>query len=58
MEHRFGVELRSRGAGAFRAPRVRNSGSGVFTFTVTGIALSGYTYDPNRNVETSDSISR
>jgi PKD repeat protein len=29
---------------------------GTFVFTVTGVSLSGYTYDPTRNVETSDSI--
>ncbi|HUV40321.1 MAG TPA: choice-of-anchor Q domain-containing protein, partial [Sedimentisphaerales bacterium] len=32
------------------------SGGGTFTFTVTNITKDGYTYDPNQNVETSDSI--
>jgi PKD repeat protein len=31
--------------------------SGTFTFTVTGVTLSGYSYDSAKNVETSDSIS-
>lgn len=30
--------------------------SGTFTFTVNGVSASGYTYDPSRNVETTDSI--
>ena len=29
---------------------------GTFTFTISGITLSGYTYAPTRNVETGDSI--
>lgn len=31
--------------------------SGTFTFSVTGVALSGYAYDSAKNVETTDSIS-
>lgn len=34
----------------------RTKTRGTFTFTVTGITISGYTYSPTRNVETSDSI--
>lgn len=34
----------------------RTKSRGTFTFTVTGITLSGYTYSPTRNVETSDRI--
>jgi PKD repeat protein len=30
--------------------------SGTFTFTVTGVSKSGYTYDPSQNAETNDSI--
>ncbi len=30
--------------------------AGTFTFKVTGVSLSGYTYDPTKNVETTDSI--
>lgn len=39
------------------ASRASNQ-TGSFTFTVTGIALPGYLYDPALNDETSDSISR
>jgi PKD repeat protein len=31
---------------------------GTFTFKVTGVTLTGYIYDPSKNKETSDSISR
>lgn len=33
-------------------------GSGTFTFAVTGVARSGYSYDSSLNTETSDSITR
>lgn len=37
---------------------VKNAASGTtFTFTVDGVSLTGRTYDPASNVETSDSIS-
>jgi hypothetical protein len=29
----------------------------TFTFTVNNVAKSSYTYDPNLNIESSDSIS-
>jgi hypothetical protein len=32
--------------------------AGTFVFKVTGISLSGYSYQPTMNVETSDSITR
>jgi PKD repeat protein len=48
-----GVTNRS-GNAAFTSARTKNRGT--FTFTVTGITLSGYTYSATRNVETSDSI--
>jgi PKD repeat protein len=35
----------------------RTKSRGTFTFTVTGITLSGYTYAPANNVETTDSVS-
>ncbi len=35
----------------------RTKSRGTFTFTVTGITLSGHTYAPTSNIETSDSIS-
>lgn len=31
-------------------------GGGTFTFTVTNVSATGYTYNPSLNVETSDSI--
>jgi PKD repeat protein len=34
----------------------RTKSTGTFTFTVTGITISGSTYSPARNVETSDTI--
>lgn len=43
-----------RGNAALTSPRTRSTGT--FTFTVTGITLSGFTYAPTRNTETSDSI--
>ena len=42
------------GNAAFTSARTKNRGT--FTFTVTGITLSGHTYSPTRNFETSDSI--
>ena len=42
------------GNAAFTSSRTKNRGT--FTFTVTGITLSGYTYAPTRNVRTSASI--
>jgi len=48
-----GVTNRS-GNAAFTSARTKNRGT--FTFTITGITLSGYTYAPTRNVETGDSI--
>jgi hypothetical protein len=38
----------------FKSSKV--SGGGTFTFTVTDVVKTGYTYDPGQNVETSDSI--
>jgi subtilisin len=32
--------------------------SGTFTFTITGVAFSGYAYKSSDNMETSDSITR
>lgn len=42
------------GVVAFTSARTRNRG--IFTFTVTGMTLSGYTYAPTRNARTSVSI--
>ena len=56
-----GVRIESRvkttgrtGTAAFSSTRTKNRGT--FTFTVTGITISGSTYSPTNNVETSDSI--
>ena len=42
------------GTAAFTSARTKTRGT--FTFTVTGITISGYTYAPTRNVKTSASI--
>ena len=42
------------GTAAFSSARTKTRGT--FTFTVTGLTLSGYTYAPTRNVKTSASI--
>ncbi len=44
----------SRGTLSFASARTKTRGT--FTFTITGITLSGYTYAPSRNVRTSASI--
>lgn len=46
----------SSGRVVFSSNKTRKNG--VFTITVTGLSASGYTYDPNRNVVTSASISK
>jgi PKD repeat protein len=46
----------SNGSASLNSAQTRNSGT--FTFTVTGITLSGYSYTPAANGETSDSITR
>ncbi|WP_284618673.1 PKD domain-containing protein [Aquabacterium humicola] len=46
----------STGVARFKSPSV--SGSGVFTFTVNSVTRTGWTYVPQSNTETSDSITR
>ena len=46
----------SDGVVRLNSPLTRSGGT--FTFSVTGVALDGYTYAPSTNVETSDSITR
>ncbi len=46
------------GVASIRSTRVTAPTGSVFTFTVTGVSLSGYSYDPASNAETSDSITR
>jgi PKD repeat protein len=48
----------SSGKADFRSARVTAPTGSVFTFTVTGVTLSGYAYDASKNAETSDSITR
>lgn len=48
----------STGTVTFTSPAVASTARGTFTFTVTGITKSGYSYVPGSNVETSDSITR
>ncbi len=46
----------STGIVKFTSPITKSRGT--FTFTVTGISVSGYSYDQSKNIETSDSIIR
>jgi PKD repeat protein len=46
------------GVANLRSAKVRAPAGSVFSFTVTGIAFPGYTYDASLNAETSDSITR
>ena len=46
------------GVASIRSARVTAPTGSVFTFTVTGVSLSGYSYDPASNAETNDSITR
>lgn len=48
----------STGRADFRSARVKAPLGSTFTFTVTGVSLSGYTYNPAANAETSDSVTR
>jgi len=46
------------GVASIRSAKVAAPAGSVFSFTVTGVALSGYSYDPSMNTETSGSIAR
>lgn len=46
----------SNGVLVLASPNTRSSGT--FIFTVTGVSLNGYSYQPGSNTETSDSITR
>ncbi|MES2957862.1 MAG: PKD domain-containing protein [Pseudomonadota bacterium] len=46
----------SNGIATLNSPTTK--ANGTFTFTVTGITLSGHSYQPGLNTETQDSISR
>ncbi|MBH9576233.1 PKD domain-containing protein [Inhella proteolytica] len=47
----------SNGVANLVSPNTRST-SGSFVFTVTGVSLAGYAYQPATNTETSDAISR
>lgn len=44
------------GTATFKSPRTSSAGS--FVFTVTNVSATGYSYDPTKNQETSDQVSR
>jgi len=48
----------SSGKANFRSARVAAPAGTTFTFTVTGVTLSGYTYNASKNKETTDSVTR
>jgi PKD repeat protein len=48
----------TNGVATFTSPTSSKTARGTFTFTVTGVTRSGYSYVPASNLETSDSIAR
>ncbi|MBN8508794.1 MAG: PKD domain-containing protein [Burkholderiales bacterium] len=48
----------SGSTGIASLPSPKTKAGGTFAFTVTGVSLSGYSYQPELNVETSDAITR
>lgn len=44
------------GRATLNSSRVRAKSGDIFTLTITNVAKEGYTYDPENNTETSDSI--
>jgi hypothetical protein len=48
------AKTNSKGLAIFASPT--STVAGTFTFTVTGITLSGWTYDSKSNVETTDFV--
>lgn len=46
----------SNGVAAMVSPNTKSNGT--FVFTVTGVTMAGYSYQPTLNTETADSISR
>lgn len=53
-----GVSGTTGSTGTVRFTSAYSKAGGTFTFTVRGVSLSGYAYDANQNLETSDSITR
>jgi hypothetical protein len=48
---------KTSGQASFKSDRVKNPPSGItFIFTVDNVVKDGWTYDPSKNVETSNSI--
>ena len=48
----------TNGVATFTSPTASKTARGTFTFTVTGVTRSGYSYTSASNLETSDSIVR
>jgi hypothetical protein len=48
----------SGSTGVASLPSPKSKSSGTFVFTVTGISLAGYAYQPSNNVETQDAVTR
>jgi PKD repeat protein len=48
----------SGSTGVANLPSPKSKSSGTFVFTVTGISLAGYAYQPSNNVETQDAVTR
>lgn len=48
----------TNGVATFTSPTASKTARGTFTFTVTGVTRSGYSYTSASNLETSDSITR
>jgi PKD repeat protein len=54
-----GIASGSTGSkGTVKFTSASTKSGGTFTFTVSGISAPGYSYDPSKNLETSDSITR
>ncbi len=55
----FGSSMSVTGSdGSVSLPSPKTYSYGTFTFRVTGVSAAGLSYDPTRNLETSDSIRR
>ncbi|WP_310462794.1 PKD domain-containing protein [Sphaerotilus sp.] len=55
---RASVVTGTNGVATFTSPTSSKTARGTFTFTVTSVTRSGYSYVPASNLETSDSIAR
>jgi hypothetical protein len=52
------VRTNSKGQATLATTKISSALKGTETFTVTGISLAGYTYDPTKNRVTSVSLTR